>query len=36
MSSLSVHMARLLPYLLHLLQEIVPKMATLLKLQAFC
>lgn len=36
MSSLSVHMPRLLPYLLHLLQEIVLKMATLLKLQAFC
>lgn len=36
MSSPSVHMPHLLPYLLHLLREIVLKMATLLKLQAFC
>lgn len=35
MSSLSIHIPCLLPYLLHLLWEIVLKMATLLKLQVF-
>lgn len=34
-TKMSSHIPCLLPYLLHLLREIVPKMATLLKLQAF-
>lgn len=36
MSSLSIHIPCFLPYLFHLLQEIVLKMATLLKWQTFC
>lgn len=36
MSSLSIHIPCFLLYLFHLLQEIVLKMATLLKLQTFC